>query len=190
MGRVVRGFISCGLVVALTADVAVVSVHAESKGLGAGTTAAPPSSGTAIKKEPPAKSASTGKGPTQTLVGAPKLPPPATPTTPYVAPPAPLPVPLPPPPTSTKRMTGFQPGKSVEIVEKRDTFSTTFVNPDGSQTTQLASMPVIPRRSGQVAVGGQSCGSRWARPVGDRCERVEGVIRTDDAGWWCHGRDA
>lgn len=39
-------------------------------------------------------------------------------------------------------MTGFQPGKSVEIVEKRDTFSTTFVNPDGSQTTQLASMPV------------------------------------------------
>lgn len=42
----------------------------------------------------------------------------------------------------TKRPSGFDPVRSIEVPEQRDEFSTTYVNPDGTWSVQLSSMPV------------------------------------------------
>lgn len=42
----------------------------------------------------------------------------------------------------TKRPSGFDPVRSIEMPEQRDEFSTTYRNPDGTWSVQLSSMPV------------------------------------------------
>lgn len=45
-------------------------------------------------------------------------------------------------PPTRKAVTGFDPRKSVELPGKRDAFSTTYSNPDGTETVEMSSMPV------------------------------------------------
>lgn len=37
---------------------------------------------------------------------------------------------------------GFEPGRSVEDVERRDRFTSVFVNPDGTETYEISTLPV------------------------------------------------
>jgi RHS repeat-associated protein len=96
--------------------------------------------------EPSAAMESTAEPVGLDEVEAPVWAPEPTPTSPF-EPPTTEPVPDspaadPPSPQPTRELTGFDPETSVEVVAKRDAFSTTFRNVDGTETVWLSSVPV------------------------------------------------
>jgi RHS repeat-associated protein len=68
---------------------------------------------------------------------------------------------------------GFDPQRSAELVSERDAYSKTFLNPDGTSTVQLSSMPIhYEGRPGE-----------WL-PVDNRVIRAEDGVLTNAANGW------